>query len=191
LQPDQRARMEMEARTGERKVELAKAQSEQELKRLLGNLATLPGTTPSDHSANGASDLSASPEQTVSTGSKTRIERAATRDLVGDQVKTANTLKCTFACRVEIAPKRFLESGIKLVECPDCARMRSLELRHDVLRFPSHDKRKTRTPNTDQRWAMGETAWEVVGGERKQGLSYEETNSQPEGTHFSQLQGGS
>src|SRR3989440_4905825 len=77
LQPDQRARMEMEARTGERKVELAKAQSEQELKRLLGNLATLPGTTPSDHSANGASDLSASPDTTKSTGSKTRIERAA------------------------------------------------------------------------------------------------------------------
>ena len=33
-----------------------------------------------------------------------------------------------------------------------------------VLRFPSHEKRKTHTPNTDQRWAMGETAWNVVGG---------------------------
>ena len=82
LQPDQRVRMEMEARTGERKVELAKAQSEQELKRLLGNPVTLPGTTPADHSANGASDLSAFPDTTKSTGSKTRIERAATRDLV-------------------------------------------------------------------------------------------------------------
>ena len=28
-------------------------------------------------------------------------------------------------------------------------------------------QRKTRTPNTDQRWAMGETIWEVVGGESK------------------------
>jgi transposase InsO family protein len=29
-----------------------------------------------------------------------------------------------------------------------------------------HDKRKTNTPNTGRRWAMGKTTWEVVGGER-------------------------
>ena len=165
LQPDQRARMEIEAHTGERKVELGKTRGEEELKRLLGNLAPLPGTSPPDQSANGASDLSASPDQTVSTGSKKRIERAATRDLVGDQVKTANPLKCTFPGVVAIEPKRFLESGIKLVECPNCLRTRSLSLHNGVLRFPSHEKRKTHTPNTDQRWAMGEVAWEVVGGE--------------------------
>jgi hypothetical protein len=164
LQPDQRARMEMEARTGERKVELAKAKGEEELKRLLGNPLSLLGTTPSsDPISNGASDLSASPKLDVPIGSKTQIERAATRDLVGDQVRTAKTLKCTFAGRVEIEPKRFLESGIKLVECPNCASTRSLSPRNDVLRFPSHDKRKTHTPNTDQRWAMGETVWDVVG----------------------------
>ena len=164
LQPDQRARMEMEARTGERKVELAKAKGEEELKRLLGNPLSLLGTTPSsDPISNGASDLSASPKLDVPIGSKTQIERAATRDLVGDQVRTAKTLKCTFAGRVEIEPKRFLESGIKLVECPNCASTRSLSPRNGVLRFPSHDKRKTHTPNTDQRWAMGETVWDVVG----------------------------
>jgi len=100
----------------------------------------------------------------VSTGSKTRIERAATRDLVGDQVKTAKILKCTFPGVVAIEPKRFMESGIKLVECPDCLRTRSLSPHNGVLRFPSHEKRKTHTPNTDQRWVMGETAWNLVGG---------------------------
>jgi hypothetical protein len=167
LQPDQRARMEMEARTGERKVELAKTKGEEELKRLLGNPAPLPSTPPSDQSANGASDLRTSPEGAVSTGSKTRIERAATRDLVGDLVKTAKTLKCTFAGSVSIEPKRFLESGVRLVECPNCASTRSLSPRSGVLRFPSHDKRKTRTPNTDQRWTLEQTIWEVVGGESK------------------------
>jgi hypothetical protein len=54
LQPDQRARMEIEARTGERKVELGKTKGEEELKRLLGNPAPLPGTPPPDQSANGA-----------------------------------------------------------------------------------------------------------------------------------------
>ncbi len=168
LQSDQRARMEIEAHTGERKVELGKTKGEQELKRLLGNPVPLPGTTPpSDPISNGASDVSASPDQAVSTGSKTRIERAATRDLVGDEVKTAKTLKCTFPGSVSIEPKRFLESGVKLVECPNCASTRSLSPRNGVLRFPSHDKRKTRTPNTDQRWAMEQTIWEVVGGESK------------------------
>ncbi len=79
-------------------------------------------------------------------------------------MKTAKTLKCTFPGMVESEAKRFLESGIKLVECPDCLRTRSLEPRNGVLRFPSHDRRKTRTPNTDQRWVQGKTAWEVVGG---------------------------
>jgi hypothetical protein len=163
LQPDQRARMEIEARTGERKVELGKTKGEEDLKRLLGNLAPLPGTAPLEQSANGTSDLSAFPKGAVSTGSKTRIERAATRDLVGDQVKTVKTRKCTFPGIVEIEAKRFLESGIKLVECPNCASTRSLSPRNGVLRFPSHDKRKSHTPNTAQRWAMGETVWDVVG----------------------------
>src|SRR5438552_7145687 len=165
LQPDQRARMEMEARTGERKVELAKAKGEEELKRLLGNPISLLGTTPSsDPISNGASNLSASPKLDVPIGSKTQIERAATRDLVGDQVRTAKTLKCTFAGRVEIEPKRFLESGIKLVECPNCASTRSLSPRNGVLRFPSHDQRKTTTPNSGQRWARIDSDWDVVGG---------------------------
>jgi hypothetical protein len=164
LQPDQRARMEIEAHTGERKVELAKTNGEEELKRLLGNLAPLPNTPPPGQSTNGASDVSTSPGQTVSTSRKTRIERAATRDLVGDQVQAAKARKCLFPGIVEIDVKRFLESGIKLVECPNCTSTRTLSPRNGVLRFPSHDQRKTRTPNTDQRWAMGEMVWGVVGG---------------------------
>src|SRR5205085_1050013 len=66
--------------------------------------------------------------------------------------------------RGQIEAKRLLESGIKLVECPNYASTRSLSPRNGVLRFPSHDKRKTHTPNTDQRWAMGEAAWDLVGG---------------------------
>src|SRR5437016_5959981 len=157
--------MEIEAHTGERKVEVGKTKGEQELKRLLGNQVPLPGTTPpSDPISNGASDVSASPDQAVSTGSKTRIERAATRDLVGDEVKTAKTLKCTFPGSVSIEPKRFLESGVKLVECPNCASTRSLSPRNGVLRFPSHDQRKTTTPVTSQRWARIDSDWDVVGG---------------------------
>jgi Bacterial TniB protein len=166
LPSDLRARMEREARTGEFKMEQAKAQSEQELQQLLGNPAPVPGTAPTPtHHANGASAPKAFPKTHQDTHSQTRIERAATRDLVGAQVKTVKVLKCTFPGSVSIEPKRFLESGIKLVECPTCASTRSLSPRNGVLRFPSHDKRKTRTPNTEQRWVMEQTTWEVVGGE--------------------------
>jgi hypothetical protein len=74
--------------------------------------------------------------------------------------------KCTFSGIVPIDLKRFQESGVSLVECPDCASMRTLEPRGGVLRFKPHDKRKTTTPNTGRRWARGKTDWDVVGEER-------------------------
>ena len=76
----------------------------------------------------------------------------------------AQTTKCTFSGVVPIEAKRFLDSGTLVVECPECVATRSLELRKGVLRFPSHDKRKTSAPNAQQRWVIRETNWVVVGG---------------------------
>jgi AAA domain len=90
-----------------------------------------------------------------------------TTETVEEQVQTAKIPKCTFSEVVSIELKRFLDSGVLLVECPNCASTRTLSPRKGVLRFLSHDKRKTRTPVTSQRWARGETTWEVVGGESK------------------------
>ena len=108
-------------------------------------------------------------------GSGTELEQEAVQASVkpnttetvgtaGEQVQTVKTPKCTFPGVVSIDLKRFHDSGVTLVECPDCGRTRTLSVRKGVLRFPSHDKRKTRTPNTEQRWSMCETTWEVVGG---------------------------
>jgi hypothetical protein len=96
-------------------------------------------------------------------------ESRATETVItaGEQEQTAKTPKCTFPGVVSIELKRFQDSDTQLVECPDCGRTRTLSPSKGVLRFPSHDKRKTRTPNTDRRWALGKTAWEVVRGERK------------------------
>ena len=44
-----------------------------------------------------------------------------------------------------------------LVECPNCARTRSLSPRKGVHSFPFHDKRKTNAPVASERWAMRET----------------------------------
>ncbi|HKV01825.1 MAG TPA: hypothetical protein VJQ26_06860 [Ktedonobacteraceae bacterium] len=59
--------------------------------------------------------------------------------------------------------KRFLDSGIALVECPDCVSTRTLSLRRGRLKFPSHASRKTPTPTTHPRWTRIDSAWDAVG----------------------------
>ena len=71
--------------------------------------------------------------------------------------------KCTFSGVVQISLQRFEESGVARVECPGCGRVWTLSPSGGVLRFKSHDKRKTNTPNTGKRWAMRETIWKVIG----------------------------
>jgi AAA domain len=82
-----------------------------------------------------------------------------------EQEHTSKTANCTFSGVVPIDLKRFTDSGINLVECPDCGRMRSLSPVKGILRFKSHTPRKQQTPQTSKRWsATGKTGWEVVGG---------------------------
>src|SRR5262249_35719281 len=165
LQPDQRVRMAMEARPGEHQVERAKAQSAHELQQLLANPAPLPGSdTHTRGEAPGALERHALPDTTPRPRPRARIARAARRDPVGEQGSAVPTKKCPFAGVVESAPQRFLTSGITSVEGPDGAARRSLVLRNGVLRCPSQDQRKTRTPQTERRWARQDTRWEVVGG---------------------------
>jgi len=82
---------------------------------------------------------------------------------VRTQGQTAKTPKCMFPGSVSIELKRFLASSTQLVECPDCGRTRTLTPLKGVLRFPSHEKRKTTTPNTGKRWAKIDSDWDVVG----------------------------
>ena len=78
-------------------------------------------------------------------------------------LQPTQSTKCTFFGTVPIDLKRFQESGVSLVECPDCASMRTLEPRGGILRFKSHDKRKTTTANTGQRWIRIDADWNVLG----------------------------
>lgn len=62
--------------------------------------------------------------------------------------------KCTFSGRVPIDLKRFQESGVSLVECPDCASMRTLEPRGAVLRF--RVSRQRQNDDSQYRTTMGQ-----------------------------------
>jgi len=87
-----------------------------------------------------------------------------TTKTVEAQVQPSTSPKCTFSGVVPIDLKRFANSGIALVECPDCSRTRSLSPGKGVLRFPSHERRKMQTPVTSKRWSTsGKAAWAVVG----------------------------
>ena len=87
-----------------------------------------------------------------------------------EEVQRIATGNCTFSGVAPIALQRFEESGVSRVECPDCGRAWTLSPHGGVLRFKSHDKRKTNTPNTGQRWAREKTDWSMVGGEEKVGV---------------------
>jgi len=100
-------------------------------------------------------------------GDKIPSEHATSHSAVMDQKQPTKSTNCTFSGAVPIDLKRFLESDVALVECPDCAATRTLEPHGGILRFKSHDKRKTATPVTSKRWARGKTDWDVVGGESK------------------------
>jgi hypothetical protein len=89
LKPDQRLHLETEARTGEFKIEQAKARSEQELLQLLGKVSTIPKDFPSSPPK---------PSEPLTRASQ-RVGRAAHRDPVGtaDQIALpGQNGKCSF-----------------------------------------------------------------------------------------------
>ncbi len=159
LQPDQRLRLEMEARTGEFKIERAKAQSAQELQQLLGNTSPVPNSQPRRTTiSDGATTIPLPPKPR----SSSRIERAAHRDPVGEQVLTGNVVKCTFPGNIEVTRRQFQESGVTCIECPICGARRSLKSPKDQPHFPSHPLRKSSPPRGEQRWAFTENTWVLL-----------------------------
>jgi DNA-directed RNA polymerase subunit M/transcription elongation factor TFIIS len=84
-----------------------------------------------------------------------------------EQEQTSTLPKCTFSRMVvPIDLKRFADSGVTLVECPNCGRTRSLSPVKGVLRFKPHEPRKIQTKVSGLRWsAKGKTDWDIVGGE--------------------------
>ncbi len=83
-----------------------------------------------------------------------RSEHATDHSAVVDQKQIAKSTKCTFSGVVPIDLKLFLESGVALVECPDCACTRTLEPRDGVLRAVV--SRQTQNDYSQYRTTMGQ-----------------------------------
>ena len=89
------------------------------------------------------------------------IERAPERDPVGETQLTLPSTKCSFKGIIDLSPEEMKKAGISRVECPECATTRSLDIEGSQVRFPPHDKRKTRTPSREERWVMQGTGWRL------------------------------
>lgn len=96
-------------------------------------------------------------------GQQRRVgERAPQRDPVGETTATLpSDLDCPFKGVLEISPDQMKKTGVSLVECPDCGRARSLTFSGRTVRFPPHTKRKTNTPNKDERWVKRDECWKL------------------------------
>ncbi len=155
LKPDQRLRLETEARTGEFKIEQAKARSEQELQQLLGKTSAIPKDFPSSPPT---------PTMPLTRPSK-RVGRAAHRDPVGNEAQSTlpeKNGKCSFIGPIGVTIQQYQESGIWCVECPTCGARRNMEQIRDRQRFPSHPARKTPPSKGEPRWTVHEQAWVSV-----------------------------
>jgi hypothetical protein len=160
LQPDQRARLEMEARTGENRVARAKAQSELELQRLL--------STP----ASAGKPLQATPSVPATTGvdrnKGDRIERAPSRDPVGESANAELSEKCPGSSQaLDLDVHRFTQSAVVHVQCLQCGSIRKGSLKKDQIVCPPHDKLRGRSTHTGPRWVKHGAEWKVVPGTKR------------------------
>ena len=114
LKPAQCLKLETEARTGEFKIEEAKKESERELQRLLGKPSTQFRSSPQHPMGSNGSTTLPAPSKP---GSSSRIERAAHRDPVGEQVFTGTSTKCSYLGIIEVTRRQFQETGTTCVEC--------------------------------------------------------------------------
>ncbi len=162
LKPDQRLRLETEARTGEFKIEQAKAKSEQELQRLLGKPQALPNGSPSLQQETSA--WQSQPTTPLPRSGK-RIGRTAHRDPVGDGGTPAileTSGKCSFFGPIGVTDQQYQESGVWYVECQTCGARRSMKEVKNRQKFPSHPPRKTPPANGERRWVLREETWALT-----------------------------
>jgi hypothetical protein len=154
------AQMAADVKDGEDELRYAAETNRERLNRVFG-VGDVPRAIhphpPQGRTPSGAPD-------TAKKGSGRRVgERAPQRDAVGETspvVPSSST--CSFKGMIDISPEQMKGTGISLVECPDCAGTRSLSFSGHTFRFPSHPRRKTNTPNQDERWVKRDSVWRLA-----------------------------
>lgn len=163
--PARRLSLEMEARAGEHKVALHDSESARQFQALFKK----PGKT-----THGTTELTSERESDPQTHpplpqisprpTPPRVgQRAPRRDPVGETHAelVPQNARCAFTEIIEVTPARIGETGISRFECPTCLAIRDIKPKGGRMKFPSHPKRTTATPNQGGRWVKQGMLWRL------------------------------
>ncbi len=174
--PARRLSLEMEARAGEHKVALHDSESAKQFQALVkkpaqaangktaptpGSMLGVPQAFLADEIVEHASATLPMP-QVAPKPTKLRVgQRAPSRDPVGEMsaFSVREPTRCSFAEVIAVTPSQMGESGVSHFECPTCLAVREIKPRGGRVKFPSHPKRMTTTPNQGVRWVKRESTW--------------------------------
>ena len=170
--PARRLSLEMEARAGEHKVALHDSESAKQFQALLkkpaqaayGKTAPTPGKPTAfqaDKIVEPASATLPLPHVAPKPTHPRVGQRAPERDPVGETsaFSVRETTRCSFVEVIEVTPSQMEETGVSRFECPTCLAVRDIKPKGGPVKFPSHPKRLTTTPNQGARWVKREIAW--------------------------------
>ena len=128
----------------------------------------LDGAGPSVDNQDASSERSAQTdlidEEKASQAPSPKPEQVSEHKGVESQKRSAAQPKCTFSGEVPIDLQQFLDSGVHLVECPDCTSTSALSPHKGILHFKPHKRRKTRSTLTEP--ALGQARNDLGNGER-------------------------
>jgi hypothetical protein len=68
---------------------------------------------------------------------------------------------CSFTEVIEVTLSQIDETRVSRFECPTCLAVREIKPKGGRVKFPSHPKRTTSTPNQGLRWVKREIAWRL------------------------------
>jgi DNA polymerase III delta prime subunit len=175
--PARRLSLEIEARAGEHKVALHDSESAKQFQALVkkpakvanGKTAPTPGSPPGKPPALQAGEIAESASgplpmpRVAPKPTRPRVgQRAPERDPVGTTgaLSVRKVTACFFTEVIEVTLAQMEEAQVSRFECPTCKAVRDIEPQGDRVKFPSHPKRTTTTPNHGKRWVRRGSIWE-------------------------------
>src|SRR5215469_1871725 len=176
LHPSQRLSLEMEARTGEQKVAIHNSESAKQFQARLQKPAKAeatqaqgsgPGMPPATQTKQDAKPASTTPPLPQVSPKPTQPhvgQRAPGRDPVGEASipSMRKAAVCSFTEAIPVTLAQMEESGVSRFECPTCLAVRDSKPKGERVKFSSHPKRTTATPNRGKRWVRRGSIWELA-----------------------------
>jgi hypothetical protein len=177
--PAKRVSLELDAREGEHQVETVTLDSVKQLQVLLGKprkagngkapsqIEQMPGRQhhAQTEQAAGSVPASTSLPQVSPKLSKPRVgQRAIARDPIGETVASSvrKVTGCSFTEVIEVTLAQMEEAQVSRFECPTCKAVRDIQPKGDRVKFPSHPKRTSTTPNHGKRWVRRGNMWKLA-----------------------------